>query len=217
MLVGVGAGKGRAANKTRGSTIVHSAQLEYKDKYDILISLSLLNPSYSDVVSRRVSKTQTGKSTSSNGSYHIYAMPSQGSGTTVTLSNTSSQEHYEFDDNLPHVFQTPYELESASSHYTEPRVQSATLPSQYEIPVSALSTLQSSQVCVCVQLFPIQSASMLSSFTHKLPLKDFLPCQWAKRLESLQDVISFVHKLPLPLKWVSGRENLNVNHFISQP
>ena len=77
-------------------------------------------------------------------------MPSQGGGTTVTLSNTSSQEHYEFDDNLPHVFQTPYELESASSHYTEPRVQSATLPSQYEIPVSALSTLQSSQVYVCV-------------------------------------------------------------------
>ena len=71
----------------------------------MLISLSLLNPSNSDVVSRHVSKTQMGKSTSSNGSYHIYAMPNQRSSTTVTLSNTSAQEHYEFDDNLPHVFQ----------------------------------------------------------------------------------------------------------------
>lgn len=120
--------------------------IEHKDELQCNYCPSLLNPPIPDVVPGHVRKTQTAKSTSSNGSYHIYAMPTQ----TVTLSNTSSNEHYEFDDNLPHPFQ-PYELEPESPHYTEPVDQTATLPSQYEIPVSALSsTLPSSQVCVCV-------------------------------------------------------------------
>ena len=134
------------------------------------------------MVSGRVRKTQTVKSTSSNGSYHIYAMPTQVGGTTVTLSNTSSQEHYEFDDNLSHPFQTPYELEPESPHYTEPGDQSATLPSQYEIPVSALSTLPSSQVCVCVQLLPNLVFQYAMKFCPQATSKIFIPCLWEKDL-----------------------------------
>ena len=106
-------------------------------------------------------------------------MPTQVGGTTVTLSNTSSNEHYEFDDNLPHPFQAPYQLEPESPHYTEPVDQTATLPSQYEIPVSALSTLPSSQVCVCVCVCAAASnlvCQYAMKFCPQATIKDFLPC-----------------------------------------
>jgi len=118
----------------------------------ILFSLS---PKFSPVgvTSGHVDKTLTDKSTSSNGSYHIYCMPSQvgvgGPRSNGTLSSNST--HYEFDDTLPRVLQSHYELEPGSPKYTDPLSPSATLPSQYEIPVSGPSTLPSSEVLLVTE------------------------------------------------------------------
>ena len=116
----------------------------------IPLTLFIIFPKFSvlGVTSGNVDKTQTGKSTSSNGSYHIYCMPDQvgvgGPRSNGTLSSNGT--HYEFDDTLPRVLQSHYELEPGSPKYTDPMSPSATLPSQYEIPISVPSTLPSSEV-----------------------------------------------------------------------
>ncbi len=127
-------------------------------------------------------KRLTTKSTTSSGSYHIYAMPTQpfspggnkegvpqpnGTVEQHSIGDGLSGEHYEFSEGVQ-TLETHgyYQLEDM-----EASVKSATLASQYEVPVSTVSSTLSSEV---ESPFPVLQGF---SVTTEAP-KNMLSCAW---------------------------------------